>query len=365
VAHDLMTSHVQVNDAVSLRWYLAVLRERWKIVALGAVAGLLAASAFLSLVDKSYTARTVVSMNVIGSSPDRPTDAASRLIDISTETELASSFEVASLASEVLDGRLSAREIRDNVEVSTVTDATVLVVNFTASNADDARAGADAVAQGYLDYRSAVAEQRIDEAVAFIEVRAEELRRELDALAAELAQQEPGSEGRLRVETDRSILLESLRTLLGQQFELERIDTSAGRVISPAAENYVEETPSRTLVLASGLLGGLLLGAVAAFIANATSRTVSSQRQLAALLGSQSLGEVLVDDTARTRDDVGAADVRGAATRLVGDHHGRGQHGGRGGHRRRLDADGPSVPDRWVCRAGSASGERGRCRSQR
>jgi capsular polysaccharide biosynthesis protein len=106
-------------------------------------------------VDKSYTARTVVSMNVIGSSPDRPTDAASRLIDISTETELASSFEVASLASEVLDGRLSAREIRDNVEVSTVTDATVLVVNFTASNADDARAGADAVAQGYLDYRSA------------------------------------------------------------------------------------------------------------------------------------------------------------------------------------------------------------------
>jgi uncharacterized protein involved in exopolysaccharide biosynthesis len=130
-----------------------------------------------------------------------------------------------------------------------------------------------------------VAEQRIDEAVAFIEVRAEELRRELDALAAELAQQEPGSEGRLRVETDRSILLESLRTLLGQQFELERIDTSAGRVISPAAENYVEETPSRTLVLASGLLGGLLLGAVAAFIANATSRTVSSQRQLAALLG--------------------------------------------------------------------------------
>jgi hypothetical protein len=28
---------------------------------------------------------------------------------------------------------------------------------------------------------------------------------------------------------------------------------------------------------------------------------------------------VLVDDTARTRDDVGAADVRGAATRLVGD----------------------------------------------
>jgi capsular polysaccharide biosynthesis protein len=319
MAHDSRASAAPVNDAVSLRWYFAVLRERWKIVAIGAVVGLLVASAFLALVENSYTARTVVSMTVIGSSPDRPTDAASRLIDISTETEVASSFEVASLASEALDGRLSARAIRDSVDVSTVADATVLVVNFTAPSADAAREGADAVAQGYLDYRSTIADQRIDEAVAFIELRVDELRRELDDLAAELARQDPDSEGELRVETDRSILLESLRTLLGQQFELERIDTSAGRIISPAAENYVEVSPSTSMVLVSGLLGGLLLGAVAAFIVNATSRTVVSQRQLAALLGAQSLGEVSVEDTARTREDVEAADVRGAATRLVGE----------------------------------------------
>jgi uncharacterized protein involved in exopolysaccharide biosynthesis len=319
MAHDRMATPSQVSDAISLRWYLAVVRERWKIVVAGAVAGLLVATAFLALTEKSYTARTVVSMIVIGSSPTGPTDAASRLIDTTTETQVASSFEVASLASEVLDGRVSARDIRDNVAISTVADATVLIVHYTAASAEAAREGADAVAQGYLDYRSTVAEQRIDEAVAFIEVRVAELRAELDDLAEELLSQPANSEGELRVETDRSVLLESLRTLLGQQFELERVDTSAGLIISPAEENYVEVSPSRRTVLASGLLGGLLLGVVAAFIANATGRKVASQRQLAALSGSQSLGEVLVIETTPTRDDVEAADVRGAATRLVGE----------------------------------------------
>ena len=271
MAHDLTATSSQVNDAVSLRWYLAVLRERWKVVVVGAVVGLLLASAFLVLTEKSYTARTVVSMNVIGSLPTRPTDAASRLIDTTTEIQVASSFEVASLASEELGGTISACEIRDNVSVSTVAEATVLVVNYTATTADGAREGVDAVAMGYLDYRSALAAERIDEDVAFIEVRIEQLRSELDDLATELTRQEPDSDGALRVETDRSVLLESLRTLLGQQFELERIDTSAGLIISPADENYVEVSPSRSMVLASGLLGGLLVGVIVAFVANATS----------------------------------------------------------------------------------------------
>ncbi len=142
---------------------------------------------------------------------------------------------------------------------------------------------------GYLDYRSALAAERIDEDVAFIEVRIEQLRSELDDLATELTRQEPDSDGALPVETDRSVLLKSLQTLLGQQFELERIDTSAGLIISPADENYVEVSPSRSMVLASGLLGGLLVGVIVAFVANATSRTVASERQIEALLRQRTL----------------------------------------------------------------------------
>lgn len=317
MARDLAATSPRVNDAVSLSWYLAVLRERWTIVAVGAALGLFTALTFLTLTEMTYTARTVVNTNVIGSSPIRQTDAASRLIDISTEIELASSFEVASLASENLDGRFSAREIRDSVEVSTIADATVLVVNFTAMSADAAREGADAVAQGYLDYRSTVAEQRIDEAVAFIELRVIELRSELDDLAAELVLQVPDSEGELRIETDRSILLESLRTLLAQQFEFERIDTSAGRIISPAVENYVAVAPSRSVVVASGLLGGALLGVAAAFIVNATSRNVSTQRQLAAQLGRPSLGQVRLEEATFSAKQLEGMDVRAATARLV------------------------------------------------
>ena len=81
----------------------------------------------------------MVSLDVIAATPFDRNESASRLIDSETEVALASSFEVSSRAAVLLADGTTSREIRDSTSVSSVLDATVINVSYTAVSEADAR----------------------------------------------------------------------------------------------------------------------------------------------------------------------------------------------------------------------------------
>ena len=312
-----LTTFVQAQEPITLRWYLDVLRERWKVVAGSTVVGGLLAVLFLTFTTADVTARSVVSLDVIDATPFERNDAASRLIDSETEVALASSFEVSSRAAESLGDGTTAREIRDGTSVSSVTDATVINVSYTADNETAARRGADAVAAAYLQYRSDEAQARIDSYARLIEEEIEAARISLVTLTEQLASYEPDSAQALQAEVDRTIALQSLSALTSQRFELGSIDPTGGSIISPADENRVTSSPSTRLVLIAGVFGGLLVGTALAFVRNATAKRISTDRQLRARLGAPTMGAVDLGQAASPLGAFDSGDVRAVSARLL------------------------------------------------
>jgi uncharacterized protein involved in exopolysaccharide biosynthesis len=312
-----LTTIGQTQEPMTLRWYLDVLSERWRVVIASTVVGAVLAVLFLTLSSDQVTARTVVRLDVIAATPFERNDAASRLIDSETEVALASSFEVSSRAAASLADGTTSREIQESTSVSSVLDATVINVRYTAGSEEAAMRGADAVANAYLQYRSDEAQAQIDAYASLIEDELATARLELASLAERRATYEPDSPLALQAEVDRSIALQALSALTNQRYELASIDATAGSIISPASENPVVYSPSTRLVLMGGVFGGLLVGAALAFVRNATAKRVSNLRQLGVHLGAPSLGSVEIGQAGSHPEAISSGEARAVGVRLL------------------------------------------------
>lgn len=254
----------EAGESLSLGYYKEVLLRRAPVVLLGVLAGLLAALAYLQFAPVSYTATTNVSLSVISMDPFDAQRAPSSLLDGATEAEIAQSYTVALAAAVDLGGELSASEIADGVDVSTVRDSTVMDIAFRARSQELARQGADAVAKAYLSDRRSRADQQLGELQDAISARVKDLRVALTAANKRADAARQGTSAANEARSDRDSLLAEINTLATRKNSLATVNTSGGYVVTPAAQHDVPRFPSRLLVLLTGLLVGLAAGAVAA-----------------------------------------------------------------------------------------------------
>ncbi|WP_445154376.1 hypothetical protein ACTWLI_13940 [Arthrobacter sp. Hor0625] len=245
------------NSSVGLGHYAVVLRRQWKTIALVTVLGVGAAAAYLGLVPGSVTASTVVNLNVITTDPFNPAKASSALLDASTEQQLASSYVVAQSAASSLANGDSVAALRAGVNVTTLANGTTMAISYTSSNAQNARAGADALANSYLAYRQGQAEERKSK------------------LRGQLEQQLTGLQKALpRAGSSASSILAQIGSVQSQLNQLSLIDTSGGTVLNPAAQNEVSVQPQPTTVMLTGTLAAFVVGLVLAFAVNMLDRRV-------------------------------------------------------------------------------------------
>lgn len=243
------------TGSTAIGHYGVVLRRQWKTIVAATLLGVLVMIAFLLIAQPKVTASTLVNVNVIVADPFNPSRPASGLLDASTEDQLASSYVVAKEAAKTLPGGDTAAELREGASVATGADATTVRISYTSSSAERARAGADAIANSYLSYRQSQADARKT--------------RMLDQLAQQLAAL---NKARLTGTAERSTLTTRISNVEFQINQLTAIDTTGGAIITPASENRVVE--QRATLLASGLLVGLVVGIILAFVFNAMGRRV-------------------------------------------------------------------------------------------
>lgn len=278
------------RQAVSLDigHYLWVLRRQWVVIALCMVLGAVAAFAYVTMSPKVAIARTTVQLNVIMTEPFSSQRPASGLLDASTEANIARSHVVAERAAATLGDGVSATDVRSVSEITLSAGATVVEITFEAATADEAIAGANAVAQAYLSFRSNQAESRVDTIVQSLTQQIDDLNGTLNDFNETITSTSESSAQHIQALTGQQQVLAELEGLLNERNALRSVDTTGGVVLSGAEHNMVDYEPSLFRTLALGLGAGLVIGLLIAFARHPfdhrVKRASDASRMLAAPL---------------------------------------------------------------------------------
>ena len=246
------------QSSVGIGHYLMVLKRQWMPVVAMALLGGLAALGYLYVVPGKVVASTLVNINVIVSDPFNPSRPASGLLDAATESALASSYVVADDAATQLHSGDNAAQLQEGVSVSVGPNSTTVKIAYSSDSPARAQAGADAIARSYLAYRQSQAEARKATML-------DQFDKQLAALAASLKTAAP---------VDRTAITNRASNIENQMNQLRAVATTGGEILTPAAQNPTIRQPQSSTLVMAGLLVGLTLGVILAFIFNALGRRV-------------------------------------------------------------------------------------------
>ncbi|HEX4431589.1 MAG TPA: Wzz/FepE/Etk N-terminal domain-containing protein [Frankiaceae bacterium] len=308
----------------SLSDYGNALMRRWWLVLLGLLVGGAVAAGYLNVVHKSYTSTATVQVTDTGVS-DSSVPAASRNntanVDMDTEAAIVTSNTVASLAANGLHTNLMPSQLADKVKVTVPPNSAVLAISFHAGNALDARAGAQVFANSYLSNRASIANGLVAAELKSLQDQLPALNKQLADITGQIAILPTNSPTRALAEAQQSIVTQQINTINSAINPLLQQRVTAGRLLSPANLPTAASSPKRSLVLLSGILGGLLLGAVLALVAVRRDRRIHSAAEITHRVGLPVLAELsgpVVKSLGQLNAEFGgAAPVRELRDRLV------------------------------------------------
>lgn len=302
---------------MDLSYYGSVLRRRWKLVLLGILVGVGAAFAVLAVQPERATSWVEVDVNPIADNAFSSSRPASDLLVPETEQAMARSTRVVDNVVAAVGGDLTATEVRANMVATLLADSTVLRIDYTAATAREAADGALLVAQEYLDYRSSVAQERIDQAAEQLGQRRRTLDGELREANQQYARAAPGSPARAAADARRQSISGDLTSVNSQVNQLRAISTSGGTIISQPDPERAVLSPNRGMTVVSGVLGGLLLGLVLPFVGNVFDRRVRGTHDVTRS-GAGPVVATLEDPTATVPAELDEADqLRALRERLL------------------------------------------------
>src|SRR6516162_1672938 len=270
--------------------YTGVLRRRWWVVAGFAVAGLIGAAAYTVVAPKTYTATAAVFVKTTGAdvgngiTGNRTSGA---LVNLDTEAQLVTSGTVATIAGRSMHSSLTAYELAKQVKVTVPPNSQVLLIACYAPTGPGAAACANDFAAAYLKNRSASATTVLNAQIKPLAAKVSALEKAMAKLNTAISGLAKNSATRL---TDQAALAGDkiqARSLNGEITTLTGLaaNVDGGYVITAATPPSKPSSPSKTLVLPSGLVAGLVLGLIVAFVWDRRDKRLHTAADVERLLG--------------------------------------------------------------------------------
>ena len=284
--------------------------RRWRVVAGVTAAVLLGMLIYLVFFPATYHATTVVVLRPVVTDPFTfPSSGADRVVNMTAENGVALGNEVVDAIAGSL--REDPDDVRDALTVEMPTGGQVLRFQYADDAEDTAVTGANTAARTYLQVRQTIYQQQ-----------RESLLKSYDDTIAQVTEQRraaqkglPGSGGgaalppRTQAVLDQvSALNDQIAQLANQRAKIASADLSPGAVTAAARSPLDSSHDAWPLYLLGALLGGLLLGMIAAHAREALDRRVRSLDQAADLIGVPALG--VVRSAGRHSEEAAAADAR-------------------------------------------------------
>ena len=267
------------DGSISLSTLLANLRRRVAWIIFGTVTGVVVAAIYLLAVPTTHTAVAEVNITSVSADPVTEGRSTSSVIDLSTEQQLAASSRTAERAAETLGEGWTAAQLMRGITVTADPEGTVLNISYTDEEEQRAIAGADQLAQAYLEVRTSLVVERAQGAFDTIDQQIVATEEELQKLLAS------GENVTVSGSVREGTLRQAIEALQLRRVNWSALSIQAGQVITPAAAHDVESDPSTAKVLLLGLLSGLFLGVLMALVRHGLARRPAGNEDVEVLLG--------------------------------------------------------------------------------
>ncbi len=249
------------RDDVRLHLVSGALRRHAALIAVLAIAGATGAGVFAASHPANYAATASVMLRATTGNALSPAASASGpeiTIAMGTETGVAQSPSVAAIATKILGTTVQPQP--PDIVASSPPNTVIVQIQYTADSAKKAQAGAQAVAQAFLQYREQRSESarrfQVDVLTAEAKVAAADLAKASAAAVATKAPPEAGQQVQLHA-TALASLQASLSTLAAT-------DTTSGTLIAPAQLPTGPSGLTPLILILGGALLGLVVGLVLA-----------------------------------------------------------------------------------------------------
>ncbi|SCF26415.1 Capsular polysaccharide biosynthesis protein [Micromonospora viridifaciens] len=312
---------MDVTDVVPARQHPVGLVElariplrRWRAVLGAAAVVLLAVLVYLFVLPATYTATTAVVVRPVVTDPfSVPSGGADRAVNMTAESGVASSNDVIDKVA-AITGR-DTKEVADALEVETPVGGQLMRFNYRAPSEREAIEGANGAAQAYLDLRRGIYENQraavlksYDDTIGVVTAQRTTTQRSLPSQSA------TSPSPRISALLDQlRALNDQLATLAEQRSKIASADLSPGSITSAARPPIPSSRDAAPLILVAGLLGGLLLGVLAAFLRESLDRRLRTTAEAVAAIGAPLLGTVRRSRSGRLDE----SDLRYLALALV------------------------------------------------
>jgi len=267
--------------------YTGALRRRWWLVVAVALIATLGAVGYFRTAHKVYTATASVYVTApsSGTAGQVANSRTTSTVNLDTEAQVVQSATVAQAAEKLMHSTGSVQRLLHRVSVTVPANSQVLAISCEASTPDGAASCAQAFAQAYLNYSSNSTTTSIKSQITTLQSNTSTMQSDSAKLKVAIASLPANSPQRASDNEQLTSDENQLSTLNGQIATLTAnlADPAGGSIISDATAPLTATSPKALLIIPSGVLGGLLIGLVLAYLVDRRDRRIRGPRDITRL----------------------------------------------------------------------------------
>jgi polysaccharide biosynthesis transport protein len=269
------------SGSVELRDYLAVFRRQLVLIIAITLLGGAAAAAYTFRRTPVYESTASVLVRAITTNAFDPGQRVDQQLNMFNQRQLAMSEPVAAVAAKALQTTATPAQLLEHVKVDVPANSQILRIKYQDTVPLTAQKGADAFAEAYLASREADA--RAQATTSQKSLQRDIARFQKQASAADKVIGNPTSDSSTRQAAQAKLNQANNRLdqLLTQLSGFQSLDFTPGTVIAAADLPATPASPNNRLDIGIGLLVGLFLGVVLAFVRDRTDDRLRGREDLA------------------------------------------------------------------------------------
>lgn len=276
-----MSAEPTPSGSVELRDYLAVFKRQLVLILAITLLGAAAAAAYTFRRTPVYESTASVLVRAITTNAFDPGSRVDQQLNMFNERQLAQSEPVAAVAAKALKTTATPAQLLEHVNVDVPANSQILRIKYQDTVPLTAQKGADAFADAYLESRETDA--RAQATTSQKSLQADINRFQQQATAAEKVITDPAADSAARQAAQ--VKLTGANNRLDQLFTqlsgYQSLDFTPGTVIAAADLPTTPASPNNRLDIGIGLLVGLFLGVVLAFVRDRTDDRLRGREDLA------------------------------------------------------------------------------------
>jgi capsular polysaccharide biosynthesis protein/Mrp family chromosome partitioning ATPase len=270
---------VQRPDSFEAADYVGVLRRRWWIALALTCVGLVGAYGYVTVAPKVYSA--TASVNVTPTAADQSnavagSRTAGATVNLDTQAQVVTSTGVATLAGKMMNSPLTPWQLAQQVSVTVPPNSSILDIACKASTPAGSATCANDFAKAYLQNRKQSAESFVNGQLNTLNQQITKLSSSIAALNTKISSLPSNSPTRATDVAQRDSDNSKLNRL-NQNYATtnsELADTNGGSVNNVATPPGKPSSPKKLLILPSGLVAGLLIGLILAFLVDRRDKRI-------------------------------------------------------------------------------------------